>query len=264
MKLHDKILRILIAISGTFILICYVPFLINVIINKSLTASIIATAVILAVVLPVCLHKYLKKWLRSAYLPLKIIFCVGMCFYLVTFSVFSSIILSDKDSPVEVFSDADTRPVVVIVLGCHTNGYTPSALLKSRLDKAYDVLSANTEAICIVSGGQGSNETISEAESMRAYLENRGIEPYRIIMEDQSFNTYQNLSKSYEIIKELDLKKPRIIGVSNEFHTPRIERTAKKLGFKIHTLSAPSPNGSVLFTYIVREYMAYWKMLIFA
>lgn len=162
------------------------------------------------------------------------------------------------------FQDSKTRPVVVIVLGCHTNGYTPSALLKSRLDKAYEVLSANEEAICIVSGGQGANETISEAESMRNYLENKGIDGNRIIMEDNSFNTFQNLSKSYQIIKALKLENPRIIGVSNEFHTPRIERTAKKIGFKIHTLSAPSPKYSGLFTNIVREYMAYWNMLIFA
>lgn len=64
----------------------------------------------------------------------------------------------------------------VVVLGCKVNGKNPSLMLRKRLEAAYDYLSKNPGVPCIVSGGQGPNEGISEAQCMYNYLTERGID----------------------------------------------------------------------------------------
>ena len=69
----------------------------------------------------------------------------------------------------------------IIVLGAQIKEKGPSAALKFRLDEAYDYLIENEATVCIVSGGQGSNEPCSEAQGMYEYLVEKGIEPERIL-----------------------------------------------------------------------------------
>ena len=68
----------------------------------------------------------------------------------------------------------------LIVLGAQVYKNGPSPVLKFRLDKAYEYLSANPETRCIVTGGQGSNEPFTEASCMADYLVKRGIDSGRI------------------------------------------------------------------------------------
>ena len=86
----------------------------------------------------------------------------------------------------------------LIVLGAQVYKNGPSPVLKFRLDKAYEYLSANPETRCIVTGGQGSNEPFTEASCMADYLVKRGIDSGRIILEDKSTTTAQNLTNSNE------------------------------------------------------------------
>ena len=88
----------------------------------------------------------------------------------------------------------------VIILGAQWKTSGPSYVLQKRLDKAIEYLNANPETKVIVSGGQGYNEPISEAEGMQGYLETAGIDPERILMEDASTNTTQNLIFSGELL----------------------------------------------------------------
>ena len=64
----------------------------------------------------------------------------------------------------------------VIVLGCKAKGEKPSRMLRYRLNTAYDYLSENQDAVCILSGGQGEDEIITEAECMYNYLVDKGID----------------------------------------------------------------------------------------
>ena len=87
---------------------------------------------------------------------------------------------------------ANTKPsenATVIVLGCKAYGERPSLTLEERLKAAIRYLEANPEAVCIVSGGQGRDETISEAQCMYLYLTDSGIVSDRIYKEDQSTTT---------------------------------------------------------------------------
>ena len=116
----------------------------------------------------------------------------------------------------------------VIILGAQWKTSGPSYVLQKRLDKAIEYLNANPETKVIVSGGQGYNEPISEAEGMQGYLETAGIDPERILMEDASTNTTQNLIFSGEL---LDKSEDSVVVITNNFHMFRALAIARKQGY---------------------------------
>lgn len=117
----------------------------------------------------------------------------------------------------------------IIVLGAQVRSTGPSRALQMRLDCAYDYLIANQQTIVVVSGGQGSDEPMSEAQCMQEYLVNRGIAAERIILEDKSTNTHQNLVYSKKLLPEGTNK----VGVvTNNFHVFRGVKIAKRAGFE--------------------------------
>lgn len=133
----------------------------------------------------------------------------------------------------------------MIVLGGQVKGTRVSLLLKYRLDAAYDYLAENENTRVIVSGGQGSGEDISEAQAMQEYLIAKGISTDRILMEDKSVNTEQNIAFSRRM---MDDSKDKVVVVSNAFHIFRAVGICKKqglahaegLGAKSNLLMAPT------------------------
>jgi Uncharacterized conserved protein len=118
----------------------------------------------------------------------------------------------------------------IIVLGCKVNGKEPSRFLLERTLKAKELYSEGLGEYIILSGGQGSGEEISEAMCMKKILVDDGIPEDKLILEDKSKNTYENLNNSREIIKEKNFNS--VIIVSNEFHLRRAEMLGDKLGIK--------------------------------
>ena len=116
----------------------------------------------------------------------------------------------------------------VIILGAQWKTSGPSYVLQKRLDKAVEYLNANPETKVIVSGGQGYNEPISEAEGMKGYLEAAGIDTERILMEDASTNTTQNLIFSGELLNKSE---DRVVVITNNFHMFRALAIAGKQGY---------------------------------
>ena len=128
----------------------------------------------------------------------------------------------------------------LIVLGCQVNGTTPSSMLRLRLETAYRYLVDNPETKCIVSGGKGSNEQISEAQCMYNWLTEKGISSDRIYMEDKSANTRENISFSEEIIEKEGLNE-NIAIVTDWYHELRAAIITDKLGHSCSAVSAPTP-----------------------
>lgn len=150
----------------------------------------------------------------------------------------------------------------VIVLGCKVNGKNPSLMLSKRLEAAYEYLNENKNAVCIVSGGKGSNEEISEAQCMYNYLTEKGIASDRIIMEDESTTTSENLEFSKKIIEEKGYNKDIAI-VTDGFHEFRASMLAKKVGLNpTGAVSADTPLY-LLATYHFRETIAIANEAIF-
>lgn len=139
----------------------------------------------------------------------------------------------------------------VVVLGCRVKNKKPSLALKERLDKTYQYLNENPKLQCILSGGQGANEEISEAKCMYQYLVSKGIDPHRLYQEDNSTSTRENILFSYQLIKKENLPKAITI-ITNEFHEYRAQTIARRLNIKSYAISAHT--AWWLFpTYFVRE-----------
>lgn len=149
----------------------------------------------------------------------------------------------------------------VIVLGAKINDRSPSLMLKGRLDAAYDYLKTHPEAMCVVSGGQGIDEICSEAEAMADYLMEKGIAAERLLLENQSTNTYENLQFSMELIREQGLSENVVIA-TQEFHQYRAATLAKWAGASdVAALTCLSPLHLFL-CYWVRECAAICRLFI--
>ncbi len=147
----------------------------------------------------------------------------------------------------------------IIVLGAQMKPAGPSAVLKFRLDAAYEYLTANEGTICVVSGGQGSNEPCTEAEGMYQYLVEKGISPDRILLEDQSTDTSENIAYSARLIGGTDVS----VGiVTNNFHVFRGVRLAKHAGFE--DACGISARSNIYFqpNNLVREFFGVMKDLV--
>lgn len=126
----------------------------------------------------------------------------------------------------------------LIVLGAQVREDGPSAVLKYRLDAAADYLKENESTLCIVTGGKGESEPVSEGEGMKQYLVKQGIEPARIIVEDRALNTVQNIQFSKRLMSSPDASTAL---VTNNFHVSRAAALARKQGItNVYAIAAPS------------------------
>lgn len=184
---------------------------------------------------------------------LKKICKLGYCLFFFSFIIVEGIILKD------ILVNRNNNPKVkyLIVLGAGLKGDIPSEVLKYRLNKAIKYFKENPDTIFIVSGGQGKDELISEAEAMEIYLSERGIPIKNIIKEDKSTSTYENLKFSDKIIKEKEITGD-IAVMSNSFHMYRVKMISKKLNFPLKTVYAETP-AIVFPNYMLREYFAFFN-----
>ena len=106
--------------------------------------------------------------------------------------------------------------------------------------------------LVILSGGQGEDEEIPEADCMYRELTAAGVAPGRLYREDRSTSTRENLLFSQAIIKDNGLPETVVV-VTNEYHQYRAGLIAGALGMKTYAVSAPSGVG-LLPTYWVREW----------
>lgn len=144
----------------------------------------------------------------------------------------------------------------MLILGAGLRGETLSLSLLYRMEAALSYLRENPETTVIVSGGQGPGETVTEAHAMRRYLLEQGINPERIIQEDRSTSTIENIRFSKPLLSDR-----RVLIVTNDFHAYRAQLLAKRQGLTVQMLSAPTPQ--VVRTKMhIREYAAILKSLL--
>lgn len=148
----------------------------------------------------------------------------------------------------------------VIVLGAQMKADGPSKALQYRLDEAIRYLNENPSSKVIVSGGQGSDEHISEAQGMYEYLVEKGIEKDRIIKEDKSVNTTQNLAFSAEY---LDRERDSVAVVTNNFHVFRAVKIAEKAGYQNVCGIAAKGEPFLQINNMMREFFGVMKDFLF-
>ena len=218
-----------------------------------LFAAVICILFVICLVVPVIKNLLMKlpKGVKIAFFS-----CIGAGIILFVVLLIN-VLTGFNDYP-----DEDTD--CVVVLGAKIRGETVSQALADRLDAAYEYVTkdGNEDVLIIVSGGQGEDEVMTEAEAMKKYLVNKGISEDRILMEDKSVNTMQNLKFSYEIIKEKLGEDAKIAICTSNFHVYRATLLAKNMGLKnvcgiaANTKAILLPNSTVRECFaLVKEWM---------
>ena len=162
------------------------------------------------------------------------------------------------------FGSPETACDYLVVLGAKVNPHGPSLALRNRIDAAYDYLTAHPDAIAILSGGQGPDEPMTEAQCMWEQLVARGIDPDRLWLEDRSTNTWENMKFSRELLEANTGSAPEKIAlVSSEFHLFRAQLFARRFGFDAVGVPASTTLPVLKVNYFLREAVAVWYYLIF-
>ena len=126
----------------------------------------------------------------------------------------------------------------LIILGSGIDGDQPDIMLRNRLDAAAEYLNENPSSGVVCCGGFGG-KALSEAEVMRRYLVRHGISDDRILLDEQSTSTGENIRFAAEIIGDSD--RPLAV-CSSEFHLYRAKQFAKKEGLgDVYALSSDTP-----------------------
>ncbi len=165
---------------------------------------------------------------------------LAVCF--LTASVISAFMIkyayfNEPPAPPASGTDASGSSGTVVVLGCHVYGDRPSRLLKGRLDAAVRFMDSHEDTVAVVSGGRGADETVAEAYVMKQYMLENGIDESRVIVEDRSVSTDENIRFSADIIHENGLPDTFYI-VTDAFHSYRSYLFAKKNGYEAYNVSA--------------------------
>lgn len=244
--MYMKMIQIFLGVLSFFVIGYYL--IIGVYTGSFSGSSIIwLLAGVFFVVLAVVVHKsyYLSKPLITACGT--IIFCGLVIFLFLEGLIFSQIrAVPEKDLD------------YIIVLGAQVRGTKVTKSLQLRLDAAYQYLMENKGTTVVVSGGQGADEIISEAEAMKNYLISKGIDISRIIMEEKSTNTNENIKFSKELMNS-QKKEYTTAVVTNDFHVYRAMAIGRKQGLS-HIQGIAAKSDPILFiNCLVREAMALGK-----
>lgn len=195
----------------------------------------------------------LNRWVK--------VFIALVCVGVIAFSALLGAVLYGS------YDHVRGEPRVMVILGCQVKSWGPSILLQDRLDKALDYWGKNSDITIVVSGGQGPDEHISEAQAMYDYLVEKGVDSEQIIQEDQSHNTIQNLTCTKELLEEegYDTDADMVV-VSNGFHLTRVRMLWERVfgsDENLSTLAAPSTHVPSRFKMYIREPLALVKSFIF-
>lgn len=154
-----------------------------------------------------------------------------------------------------LWKEPDTELPIVVVLGAQVRGMRPSRALERRLEKAEAFLKEHPDTLAVLSGGQGDGEDITEAQCMYNWLTEHGIASSRLILEECSTSTEENLKFSAAF---LDKTAPVGILTSN-FHVYRALRLAKKQGYAKPCGIPAKSDARYQVHYLVREFFALVK-----
>ena len=143
----------------------------------------------------------------------------------------------------------------LIVLGCGLKpDGTPTPLLQGRLDRALrfaqrQEAETGKRLTFVASGGQGPDEAVAESAAMKRYLMDRGVPAERIIEEDRSTNTLENMRFSKEKIWALD-PGARIAFSTTNYHVFRSGLFARRVKMRAVGMGAKTkwyfwPNAAV-------------------
>jgi uncharacterized SAM-binding protein YcdF (DUF218 family) len=148
-------------------------------------------------------------------------------------------------------------PSTILVLGSGTPNGKASPVLAARLDLALHQAQRYPQALVVVSGGVDFGETLSEARIMGDYLRARGLAAARIVQEEKSTSTAENLLLTKALLQQRSVSAEAPVRlVTSDFHTLRARWIAERVGYgQVSLAGAPTPLY-VRYNAWLREYFA--------
>ena len=134
----------------------------------------------------------------------------------------------------------------------------PSAALAARCDAAIGVLNANQDSRAILCGGQGGDEPRTEAEAMQDYMVSHGADPERLILEDASSTTIENIANAKKLLPE----GASVAVITNDYHLARARRLLAHAGFGDAGVPAKTPYPSQWAAVRCREYCSIMGLIL--
>ncbi len=161
-------------------------------------------------------------------------------------------------------TDSDCGRKYIIVLGAEVIGSKPSRSLRYRIEAAKNYLGQFPESTAILSGGKGSNEDITEASCMFEQLCAAGIAPERMIREEKSSSTMENLSFSFDIIRSLgDEPDGSTAILSSSYHLYRAKKIARSMHVSSAGVAGYPGNPILAANFFIREALGVARLTIF-
>ena len=161
------------------------------------------------------------------------------------------------------FGDPKAHCDYIVVLGAKVRHDAPSVALMERIRGAHDYMTAHPDVIAVVSGGQGPDEPMTEAQCMYEQLVALGIDKDRIWLEDQASTTWANLNYSLDVIESKTGIRPAKLGiVSSEYHLLRAGMMAQDCGIDPVRIPAHTTHTSQLVNHLMREVAAVWFYIV--
>ena len=195
----------------------------------NLLTLILALAIIALIVMQIYGPKILPNW---SVILLSIPTTIAFYFFVVFWNFLSISIIYQFNQP-------KFNQDYIVVLGAGLiGGEKVTPLLAKRIDRAIQFYKKQSEETLsppqlLMSGGQGPDEKIPEAQAMREYALEQGIPDEDILMEAQSTNTLENMRFSKEIMERENPSGYHAIFTSNNYHIFRAGMYAEEVGLKI-------------------------------
>ena len=158
----------------------------------------------------------------------------------------------------QMFARGEKNLDYILVLGAQVRGDNVSRALADRLITAQQYLEENPDTKAVLSGGQGPGENLTEAQAMYDWLTERGIDGDRLIREDKSTSTWENMNCS-KVLIPADASDITIGIVTNNFHVYRGVMLAKCSGFSKACGIAAESHSLLQLHFLVREGIALAK-----
>ena len=203
----------------------------------SMSAMWPAIGVVLIACGLLCDNPALPRWLHIAWR-------CGLCACLAAVMALECLVISGLHAVAPAGMD------YLIVLGARVDPDGPSPALTRRLNAVMACIDDHPDAVILASGGQGRDEPMSEAECIRRELVRRGVDEGRIVMEDRSTSTVENLRFCKALMDDPNAK----VGlITNNYHVFRAVGIARKVGLtNVHGIAAMY-TGHTKFHYMIRE-----------
>lgn len=152
----------------------------------------------------------------------------------------------------------------IIVHGAKVHGSTPSPALLDRLEVTLNYLQTHHTSVAILTGSKWPYADVSEAQCMFNWLTARGIPENRLIIEEQSTNTLENLRYSTDVIKTLHPTGVSRVGLlTSDYHMHRVLYMARAECIDCLGISVPTSRRFIKINYFIREAFAMTEIYLF-